>query len=114
MRLFLKWIVCFAALLIAYTIFPLGFYAYGGIITLAAAATVLWLINLGIRPVLQLLALPITIVTLGLFSLVVNAALVSFTDFLVPAIRIRGFGIALFIALMISLGNGIFAAKRRS
>ncbi len=114
MKLFLKWIICFAALLIARALFPLSFYVYGGILTLAAAATVLWLINLGIRPVLQLLALPITIVTLGLFSLIVNAALVSLTDFLVPAIHIRGFGIAFFIALMISLGNGVFAVNRKS
>ena len=113
MRLFLKWIICFGALLIASAIFPFSFYVYGGTMTLAATATVLWLVNLALRPILQIVALPITIITLGLFSFVVNALLVSLTDFLVPAIQIRGFGIALFISLMISVGNSLFAVNRR-
>lgn len=113
MKLLLKWVVCFAALFIAYTLYPQSFYVYGGIITIAAAATVLWLINLAVRPILQLIALPITIVTLGLFSFIVNAGLVSLTDFLVPAIRIRGFGLALFISLIIAVGNSLLGVKRR-
>jgi putative membrane protein len=114
MKLLLKWIICFGALLIVSAIFPYRFVVYGGMMTLAAAATVLWLINLALRPILQILALPITIVTLGLFSLVVNAALVSLTDILIPAIQIRGFGTALFIALIIAVGNGLFAVGRKS
>jgi len=113
MRLLVKWIICFGALLIAYALFPLRFYVYGGMLTLAATATVLWLVNLALRPILQLVALPITILTLGLFSLIVSAGMVALTDWLVPAIQINGFLIDIFIALMIAVGNGLFAVGRK-
>ncbi len=114
MRLIVKWFICFAALLIARALFPADFLVYGGLLTLAAAAAVLMLANLAIRPILQVVALPVTIVTFGLFSLVVNAGVVALTDFFVPLIRIRGFGVCLLIALLISLGNGLFAKRRRA
>ncbi len=113
MRLFIKWLVCFGALLLASICFPAHFWVHGGYATLAAAATILWLANLALKPILQLVALPITILTLGIFSLVVNAGMVRLTDLLIPTIHIRGFWLCVFIAVIISVGNGMFAAKPR-
>ncbi len=113
MRLFIKWLVCFGALLLASTCFPAHFWVYGGYATLAAAATILWLANLAVRPILQLISLPITILTLGIFSLVVNAGMVRLTDALIPAIHIQGFWVCVFTAVIISIGNSMFAAKPR-
>jgi len=113
MRMFVKWLVCFGALIVMSVCFPLRFYVAGGMLTLAGAATLLWIANLAIRPVLQLIALPITILTLGLFGLVVNAGMVSLTDWLIPAIRINGFGIKLLTAILISFGNGVLVPKTR-
>lgn len=112
MKLLTKWLICFATLLIAANAFPLDFAVSGGLMSLAAAATVLWLVNLAIRPILQLLALPITLLTFGLFSLVVNAGMVRLTDWIIPVIHIRGFLLYLFIAVLISLGNSMFAVRR--
>ena len=111
-KLLIKWLICFGALIIAAYCFPLHFAVYGGLLSLIAAATVLWLVNLAIRPILQLLALPITLLTFGLFSLIVNAGLVKLADFILPVIRIHGFFICLLIALMISAANSVLAVNR--
>ncbi len=113
MKLFSKWLICFGALVIAAYCFPLRFTVYGGIFSLAAAATVLWLVNLAIRPLLQLISLPITLLTFGLFSLVVNAGMVRLTDAILPVIHIRGFFLCLLISLFISLANSVLSVKGR-
>ena len=113
MKLFTKWLICLGALFLTSVCFPARVSVYGGILTLAAAATILWLANLAVKPVLQVLALPITLVTFGIFSIVVNAGMVALTDFIIPIIKIRGFGICLFTAVVISIGNGLFGVKPR-
>ena len=113
MRLIAKWFICFGALLIASACFPAQFFITGGLMSLAAAATILWLVNLALRPFLQLISLPITILTFGIFSLVVNAGMVRLTDLLLPVIYIRGFWVCVIIAIIISFGNSFFAPKSR-
>jgi putative membrane protein len=93
--------------------FPAHFIVHGGALTLAGAATVLWIANLAIRPIFQLIALPITIITLGFFSLVVNAGMVSLTDLLIPAIHIHGFGIRLLTAILIAFANSFLVPKTK-
>ncbi|NCA80181.1 MAG: phage holin family protein [Sphingobacteriia bacterium] len=111
-KLLTKWLICFVTLIVAAYCFPFRFTVYGGLLSLAVAATVLWLVNLAIRPILQLLALPITLLTFGLFSLIVNAGMVRLTDFILPVIRIHGFFTYLLIALAISIANSVLAVNR--
>lgn len=111
-KLLAKWLICFITLFVAAYCFPFRFTVYGGLLSLAAAATVLWLVNLAIRPIFQLLALPITLVTFGLFSLVINAGMVKLTDFILPVIQIHGFFTYLIIALAISVANSVLAVNR--
>ena len=108
----IRWLVCVAVVAAASGIFPYSVHAAGPV-TLVLAGTMLWLMNLLVRPLLQLIALPLTVVTLGLFSLVVNAGMVRLTDVLMPSLRIRGFGMCLLIALGVSLGNMLTAARER-
>ena len=70
---------------------------------LAIAAAVLGLLNALVRPVLWFITLPITVLTLGLFLLVLNAIMLELTDFLVPGFEIDGFGWAIVGALVLSL-----------
>ncbi len=58
------------------------------------AAIVLGLVNALVRPLLTLLSLPITILTLGLFTLVINALLFWLASGLVPGFTVHGFGAA--------------------
>ncbi len=67
------------------------------------AGLVLTLANLTIRPLLAALALPLTVASFGLFSLVINALMLELAAALVRGFEIRGFGSALLGALLLSL-----------
>jgi putative membrane protein len=68
-----------------------------------AAAVVLALVNTYLRPLVVLLTLPINILTLGLFTLVINALMLELVSWLIPAFHIDSFWTALGAALVISI-----------
>ena len=68
-----------------------------------AAAVVLALVNTYLRPLVVLLTLPINILTLGLFTLVINAAMLKLVSWLIPAFHVEGFWTAVGGALVISI-----------
>ena len=67
------------------------------------AATVLGLINASIRPVLWLLTAPLSVLTFGLFVLVINALMIMLTAALVPGFEVKGFGSALLGAIIMAV-----------
>ncbi len=75
------------------------------------AAIVLGLLSVFIKPVLLLLTLPINILTLGLFSLVINAALVLLAAAIVPGFSVANFWWALLYAVVLSLINLFFGLQ---
>ena len=101
MSLLIRWILNTLALFLVVTIVP-GF-TYRDWISLAIAAAVLGLLNAIVRPILFVLTLPITVVTLGLFLLVLNAIMLELTAWLVPGFGIEGFGWAIVGALVLSI-----------
>jgi putative membrane protein len=70
---------------------------------LALAALVVGLVNALVRPVLAILSLPLTVLTLGLFYLVVNGACFALAASLVPGFRVEGCGAAILGALVMSV-----------
>ncbi len=74
---------------------------------LAVAACVLGVVNAIVRPILSLLALPLTIVTLGLFYLVVNGAAFGFAAFLVPGFSVASWVDAVLGALIVSVASTV-------
>src|SRR5262249_3281311 len=80
-RLLLRWVINVAALLIVAYVTS-GFHPKDWT-TLAVAALVFGLLNAILRPILAFLTLPLTILTLGLFAIVLNAILLELTDWLV-------------------------------
>jgi putative membrane protein len=71
--------------------------------TLVAAALLLGIVNALVRPLLILLTLPITVLTLGLFLLVVNAAMFGLVAALLDGFHVSGFGAALLGSLVVGL-----------
>lgn len=103
-----QWLVSTVAILIAAYLLP------GVEVTLVGAlvlAVVLAVLNQFIKPILILLTLPINIVTLGLFSLVINALLVLLADKIVPGFAISGFWIAVLFSIVLSLLNSVFRKR---
>ncbi len=81
----------------------------GGAGTLLVAALLLGLVNAVIRPLVILLTLPLTLLTLGLFLLVINAAMFGLVAAMLDSFHVAGFFSALFGALIVSL-TGTFAS----
>jgi putative membrane protein len=71
--------------------------------SLLIAALLLGVTNAIIRPILVILTLPITLVTLGLFLLVINALMIEFVAWLMPGFYLAGFGSAFWGALLVSI-----------
>jgi putative membrane protein len=101
MHLILRWALNTLALFVVVTIVP-GFH-YRSIVSLAIAALILGLLNAIIRPILVLLTLPLTIVTLGLFLIVLNAVMLELTAFFAPGFRIDDFVAALIGAIVLAI-----------
>jgi putative membrane protein len=101
MEIVLRYLGTVAAILLTVYIVP-GVYVNGWIAVLLAA--VVWsVITLLIKPVLSILTLPITILTFGIFSLILNALLFWAMTLIVPGFMIAGFWSALLGAIVLSI-----------
>jgi len=74
------------------------------------AAIVLALVNAVVRPVVGFLSLPITILTFGLFALVLNALMIMLVALVVPGVETNGFFPTLIAALIISISTAVLSA----
>jgi putative membrane protein len=98
-----RWLVITVAILIAAMIVPGMEIVDNQLSTAIIAAGVLGLMNLFIRPVVVVLTLPLSILTLGLFYFCINALLLKLAAYFVAGFEVRGFWAALFGSLIISL-----------
>ncbi len=97
----LRWLINALALYLTALLLP-GITLRGLGATLIAAA-VLGIVNAVIRPLLVLLTLPINLLSLGLFTFVINALMLLLTSAVVPGFIVRGFWIALLGAIVLSV-----------
>ena len=105
MALILVWILNAVALLaVAYLLPGITVASFGSALI---AALVLGLVNMLVKPVLVLLTLPITIVTLGLFLIVINALLFWFVGSVLKGFQVNGFGGAVGGAILYSIISGL-------
>lgn len=105
LSLLLHWVLTAVILLIVDAILP-GI-AISGFGTALIAALVMGLVNFFIRPVLALLTLPLNMLTLGLFSFVVNAILFALVAWLVPGFEVVSFFSALIGSILLALMTGL-------
>ena len=104
-RIFLHWVANTVALAVTAWLLPgVGITSAEALIVGAIA---LGLVNALVRPILTLLTLPLTFLSLGLFYLVVNAAAFGLTAWLVDGFTVAGFGSALLGALIASVVSAV-------
>ncbi|KFF19157.1 MULTISPECIES: phage holin family protein [Chryseobacterium] len=76
-------------------------------------AIVLGVLNIFVKPILGLLGLPLTIITLGLFALVINAVIILIADYFIDSMVVSGFWWALIFSVLLSfvtsLANSMFS-----
>jgi len=104
MLVFLEHLILTAALLLLVSNLVSGVHVQGWGSALVGAI-VLGFVNAVVRPLMVLLTLPFTILTFGLFLLVVNALMLWLVAALVPGICVQGFGSALLGSLVLTLLN---------
>ena len=103
MRILINWLLSAVSLLIVTRIVP-GFVVKG-FGTALIAAVVIGLVNATIGLLLKLLTLPLTILTLGVFWLIINALMLMLASALVPGFKVDGFLPAFLGAIVLSLVN---------
>lgn len=81
----------------------LGDLYFDGAVDLFVAAFLLGLANAFIRPILVILTLPITLVTLGIFLLVINGAMVLLVSGLMAGFHVDGFGTAILASVLVGI-----------
>src|SRR3954468_18855192 len=106
-RFILHWLITAVALGAAARFVPGVHIASGSV--LLVGALVLGFVNAVVRPVLVLLTLPLTVLTLGLFYLVVNAAAFGLAAALVRGFRVDSVGSAIFGSLVVALVSSVFS-----
>jgi putative membrane protein len=119
LRLLVTWVLNALALLgIAYAAPRLGIlsgFRVDGFEAAAVAVAILAVLNMTVRPILKLLTLPITCLTFGLFTLVINALMMLLTEQLVSGFHVGGFVNAVvasvLYAIVSALLNAIFNPK---
>ena len=97
----IKWVLFALALILVAKITP-GVEISSFIAAMIAIA-VIGLINVFIKPIITILTLPINILTLGLFTFIINAALFGLTAFLVPGFSVGGFFPAIVGSILFSI-----------
>jgi putative membrane protein len=106
--LLLRWLILTVAILVAAYLFP-GIQV-SGFGTALVAALVLGILNAFFRPILIILTLPINILTLGLFTFVINALLLMMTSGVIGGLVVAGFGSALLGSLIISVVSWLLSS----
>jgi len=108
MRLLAVWIINAASLFLVGSV--ISGISLGGFGAAMIAALVLGLVNTLIRPILVILTLPVTLLTLGLFIFVINALLFLFVGNLLSGFVVQGFGAALLGSILYSVISWVLSS----
>ncbi len=111
MRYLIKILITGLAVLVSSYLLP-G-VTVDNMLTAVGVAAVLAVLNAFVKPVLIILTLPITIFSLGLFLLVINAFIIMLAGKFVPGFKVDGFWYALLFSIVLSIVNSLFEASNR-
>ena len=106
MKHLLNWVLSALALWIVANVVP-GFHLTGPFAALIAAL-VIGFVNATLGVFLKIVTFPLTLITLGIFWLVINAAMIELASAIVPGFRVDTFGAAFWGAIVLSLVNMFF------
>lgn len=106
-----RWLInCIAILIVSRLVQGIGVDSF---FSLIGAAVILGVLNAIIRPILLVLTLPINVLTLGLFTFVVNTLILFLVAFFVPGFQVGSFFATLFASILISLISLILSSVFR-
>lgn len=106
--IFIKWLILTAAIMMAS--YLIEGIRVSGFLSAFFTAAILGILNVFFRPVLLILTLPINILSLGLFTFVINALLLKMASGVISGFEVYGFWSAVFGSLLISIVNWILSS----
>lgn len=109
MEILIVWLISAVLIFVLANVLP-GI-AVASFMTALIVAVVLGLVNAIIRPIILILTLPINILTLGLFTFVINALMVLLVANLVPGFAVASFWWAMLFSIILSVANTIVKSK---
>jgi len=107
MEILVAWIISALTILVLAYILP-GI-SISSFLTALVVALVLGLMNAFVKPILIILTLPINILTLGLFTLVINGLIIALAAYLIPGFEVDNFWWAIGFAILLSLVMSLFS-----
>lgn len=107
----IQWVISAIAIVIAAYLVP-GVHVTW--ISAFVLVIVLTFINIFIKPIIKILTLPINILTLGIFSLFINALFIILVSKFVPGFSVAGFWVAFWFSIVLSLINMVFGLFNHS
>ena len=107
-RILINWLISAVVIIIAAYVLPGVHVENFG--TALLVALVLGILNAVLKPVLIILTLPITIITLGLFALVINALLILLVGAIIPGFTVDNFGWAILFSIVLTI-LGLLTAR---
>jgi putative membrane protein len=110
MDLIIHWLVSSLVIVISAYLLP-GVHVKGFLAALSTAV-VLAVLNLVVRPILLFLTLPINILTLGLFTLVINAGIIMLASAIVPGFKVDSWWWALLFSIVVTLITLVFGLNK--
>jgi len=113
MRLLLRILANCAAIIIAAKYVP-GFKFTGSLSDLLIAGAIIGLINALVKPIIELIALPVVLLTLGLFNIIINVALLLLAAKFIPHLTIHGFWPAFWGVVILSIMNHLISHLSRN
>ncbi|OPY88265.1 MAG: Membrane protein of unknown function [Syntrophus sp. PtaU1.Bin208] len=108
MRFLLKWLILTLSVLLA--AYLLEGIKVSGFFSALMAAAMLGFLNVFFRPILLVLTLPVNLLSLGLFTFLINALILKMASGVIPGFEVQGFWTAVLGALLISVVNGLLNA----
>ncbi|MEJ2587723.1 MAG: phage holin family protein [Deltaproteobacteria bacterium] len=108
MGLLIRWFILTAAITIAS--YLIGGIEVNGFFSALFAAAILGVLTVFLKPILLILTLPINIMTLGLFTFIINAVILKMVSGVIPGFQVHGFWSAIFGALVISVVNWLITS----
>jgi putative membrane protein len=108
MMLLLKWLIMAVSIIVSAYLIP-G-VKVNGFLAALWVALFLGIVNILIKPILILITLPINILTLGLFTFVINALLILLASSVIKGFEVSGFWVAVFFSIVLSLINYVLGS----
>ena len=102
-----------STLAVAFAAYVLPGVTVDGFTTAILVALVISLLNMFLRPLLVLLTLPVTLYTLGLFLIVINAVIILITSEWIDGFKVESFGYAVLFSLVLSLTTSLLESFDR-